>query len=183
MLSNSSSRTDAVAVAAANIQGIFLSLSETPPPLFYHVAVLVYSPASALDTVGFETMTGVTPGAFVIASRCTKPIRPIPITPTLIMSLVSTFSTFMESVDDDRRTAKERVDENAEAIDERPATTRRETSFIFRLFRCDQEQTEKLREKIPTNRAGCQHLFIVRHAEQQGRAAKPRKKWANVARS
>mmetsp|Transcript_16645 Transcript_16645/g.31527 ORF Transcript_16645/g.31527 Transcript_16645/m.31527 type:complete len:245 (-) Transcript_16645:186-920(-) len=39
---------------------------------------------SALDTVGLETITGLTFGALVMAPRCTIPIRPQPITPTLI---------------------------------------------------------------------------------------------------
>jgi hypothetical protein len=34
--------------------------------------------ASAFETVGLETMTGVTPGALEIASKCTSPMRPIP---------------------------------------------------------------------------------------------------------
>jgi hypothetical protein len=37
-----------------------------------------FAAASALDMVGLEIMTGVTPGALVIASKCTNPIRPIP---------------------------------------------------------------------------------------------------------
>lgn len=44
-------------------------------------------------------MTGVTPGAFVIASRCTSPIRPIPITPTLIMGFVSPLTIFICNLD------------------------------------------------------------------------------------
>jgi hypothetical protein len=35
--------------------------------------------ASAFDIVGFDIITGVIPGAFVSASKCTNPIRPIPI--------------------------------------------------------------------------------------------------------
>ena len=61
---------------------------------------LYLSPASAFDTVGFETMTGVTPGAFEIASRWTRPIRPIPITPTLIESFVSPSMAVIANDDD-----------------------------------------------------------------------------------
>lgn len=53
---------------------------------------------SAFETVGFETMTGMIPGAFVIASKCTIPIRPIPITPTLTVFAASLVSTFIERV-------------------------------------------------------------------------------------
>ena len=49
-------------------------------------------PASALEMVGLEMTRGVTPGALVMASRWTIPIRPAPMTPTL-MSLASAFST------------------------------------------------------------------------------------------
>jgi hypothetical protein len=52
----------------------------------------IYSPASALETVGLETITGVTLGAFVIAPRCTIPIRPQPMTPTLISLTPESFS-------------------------------------------------------------------------------------------
>ena len=46
-------------------------------------------------------MTGLTPGALLIASKWTSPIRPIPITPTLIVGLVSASSTFMDNDDFD----------------------------------------------------------------------------------
>mmetsp|Transcript_25025 Transcript_25025/g.58714 ORF Transcript_25025/g.58714 Transcript_25025/m.58714 type:complete len:271 (+) Transcript_25025:24-836(+) len=58
--------------------------------------------ASAFETVGFETMTGTTPGAFVMASRCTKPMRPIPITPTLTVLAPPFISTPIERHPDDR---------------------------------------------------------------------------------
>lgn len=58
-------------------------------------------PFSALETVGFDTMTGLTPGAFVIASKCTNPIRPIPITPTLTSSFISV-STDIDKAEDCR---------------------------------------------------------------------------------
>ena len=48
-----------------------------------------FSPASALDIVGLETIIGFTLGALVMAPKCTIPIRPHPITPTLT-SLSST---------------------------------------------------------------------------------------------
>ena len=66
--------------------------------LLFACCLIVLLPFSALDTVGFDTMTGVTPEALVMASKCTKPIRPIPITPTFTTSLVSTFSTFMDKL-------------------------------------------------------------------------------------
>merc|ERR1719223_1125164 len=47
---------------------------------------------SALETVGLETITGLTFGALLMAPRWTRPIRPHPITPTLI-SLVEVFSS------------------------------------------------------------------------------------------
>jgi len=48
-----------------------------------------------------DTITGVTPGAFVMASRWTKPIRPIPITPTFTSLFMFVSSTVMERTDGD----------------------------------------------------------------------------------
>mmetsp|Transcript_5583 Transcript_5583/g.12948 ORF Transcript_5583/g.12948 Transcript_5583/m.12948 type:complete len:278 (+) Transcript_5583:3070-3903(+) len=53
---------------------------------------------SALLTVGFETTIGTTPGALLIAPKCTMPMRPHPITPTLTGSLLSV-STDIRSTD------------------------------------------------------------------------------------
>ena len=57
-------------------------------------------PATALEMVGLETMTGVTFGALVIAPRCTIPIRPQPITPTLISFGLSPFVLIYVFTDD-----------------------------------------------------------------------------------
>jgi hypothetical protein len=65
-------------------------------------------PFSAFDTVGFETITGMTPGAFEIASKCTKPIRPHPITPTLTTFAASFSLMFMDKVEPVERTPKVR---------------------------------------------------------------------------
>jgi hypothetical protein len=43
-------------------------------------------------------MTGITPGALVIASKCTIPIRPHPMTPTLTVFTSSFSSTLMDKV-------------------------------------------------------------------------------------
>lgn len=61
-------------------------------------------------------MTGVTPGAFVIASRWTRPIRPIPITPTLMVGFVSPLTTFICKDDDDDDAACCRRTPNAAAV-------------------------------------------------------------------
>ena len=87
---------------------------------------VLHVPASALEIVGLETMTGVTPGAFVMASKWTNPMRPIPITPTLITSLVSTSLTVMDS--DDERRANEGVGMVKAADDATSAEISRERS-------------------------------------------------------
>jgi hypothetical protein len=46
-------------------------------------AISVYLPFSAFDIVGLDTMTGMTPGALLIAPKWTMPMRPQPMTPTL----------------------------------------------------------------------------------------------------
>mmetsp|Transcript_1451 Transcript_1451/g.4195 ORF Transcript_1451/g.4195 Transcript_1451/m.4195 type:complete len:280 (-) Transcript_1451:21-860(-) len=62
---------------------------------------------SALDTVGLETMTGRTLGALVMAPRWTMPMRPQPMTPTLI-SLSAAPEPVMERAD---RVRKEAADD------------------------------------------------------------------------
>ena len=87
-------------------------------------------PASALEMVGLETMTGVTPGALVMASKWTKPIRPIPMTPTLIISLVSIDSTLMES-EEARRAAVENEGAKAVVLESNAAIKMERKTFMM----------------------------------------------------
>ena len=87
-------------------------------------------------------MTGVTPGALLIASKWTSPIRPIPITPTLIVGLVSDSSTFMDNDDFDverravRRAKTFRLEgvENAFVEAATKAIVRREVEINLVIF-------------------------------------------------
>jgi hypothetical protein len=95
-----------------------------------------YSPASALDTVGLETMTGTTPGALVMASKCTKPIRPIPITPTLITLAASFTSTFIDKADLGRKELFDAWSEKASVEAKMPTERRASKSFMAVFDEC-----------------------------------------------
>lgn len=75
--------------------------------LISHINQQTDAPFSALETVGLETMTGRTLGALVMAPRWTMPMRPQPMTPTLI-SFSSAPESVMERAD---RVRKEAADE------------------------------------------------------------------------
>ena len=75
--------------------------------LISHINQQIDAPFSALETVGLETMTGRTLGALVMAPRWTMPMRPQPMTPTLI-SFSSAPESVMERAD---RVRKEAADE------------------------------------------------------------------------
>ena len=96
---------------------------------------IIYTlPFSAFETVGFETITALTLGAFVMAPKCTIPIRPHPITPTLT-SLGSFSCAAMDKVDRDESLKCPlvgNVNVNASTLRvAQAAKTRKDVSLIF----------------------------------------------------
>jgi hypothetical protein len=86
---------------------------------------------SALDIVGFDTTTGITPGALLIAPKWTIPIRPQPITPTRIGSFVAVSVDICRAIDDERDTTTDAslttLGANANAADDWTAASQRRT--------------------------------------------------------
>ena len=103
--------------------------------LISHINQQTDAPFSALETVGLETMTGRTLGALVMAPRWTMPMRPQPMTPTLI-SFSSAPESVMERADRVRKEAADEAEGAKASVEAAHARKRRaEKRIVARSIR------------------------------------------------
>ena len=118
-------------------------------------------------------MTGVTPGAFPMASRWTKPIRPQPMTPTFTISLVSASSTLIFKAEgDDGRIFCWKEKPNATSWNKALRVTSDTINFIFsKTKRLDLRRSEicSLVGGITTRRTKRQRLTTKRFLLPRGK--------------